>query len=334
MSEIKTPGLEDNLSYRGAPHQQLITDKDGNAQWEDRLCYIGEPVETIFIKSTIVPFVGDEDIYVGVIESSFPAIAGDVYKVTWDNIVYDFPCVESGSELLIGDFETCNPFAIEVGVDSIIIYTTDTSSSHTFSISGKQTSIIKIPAKFIDKDTSGYIIFHKDKIMTKEEAEKIKKTFYRREVGFVIWDRLCIRNLGMGSQGNSDGSWSDYIQILTTNDESYTIVENSEGVFNQDDRIGSFKFPSNTTNEQRLTHIKAELGKITITQNHLTSGEGTTDALFCVYPNGLKSKRFEVLGNGQVVSPAIILHSSTANSTKKFRITVDDSGTISTTEVT
>lgn len=41
MSKNKVLGLEDNLSYRGAPHQQLITDKDGNAQWEDQLAYDG-----------------------------------------------------------------------------------------------------------------------------------------------------------------------------------------------------------------------------------------------------------------------------------------------------
>lgn len=39
MSEINTLGLGDNLSYHGAPYQQLVTDKDGKAHWEDQLAY-------------------------------------------------------------------------------------------------------------------------------------------------------------------------------------------------------------------------------------------------------------------------------------------------------
>ena len=50
------------------------------------------------------------------------------------------------------------------------------------------------------------------------------------------------------------------------------------------------------------------------------------------HPDGTKSKAFEVLGNGEAVAPALILYSSTANSTKKFRITVDDSGVIFATD--
>ena len=40
-----------------------------------------------------------------------------------------------------------------------------------------------------------------------------------------------------------------------------------------------------------------------------------------------------VIGNGEAVAPAIILYSSTANSSKKFKITVDDTGALKATEV-
>ena len=42
----------------------------------------------------------------------------------------------------------------------------------------------------------------------------------------------------------------------------------------------------------------------------------------------------EVLGNGEALEPSLILYSSTAGSTKKFKITVDDSGALTATEVT
>lgn len=33
--------LQDEMSYRGKAHQQLVTDEDGKAQWEDQLAYDG-----------------------------------------------------------------------------------------------------------------------------------------------------------------------------------------------------------------------------------------------------------------------------------------------------
>ena len=61
----------------------------------------------------------------------------------------------------------------------------------------------------------------------------------------------------------------------------------------------------------------------------------TSDVLFVVKKNGSKNGQdFEVLGDGSVNASALTIPSSTANSTKKFKITVDDTGTISATEVT
>ena len=80
--------------------------------------------------------------------------------------------------------------------------------------------------------------------------------------------------------------------------------------------------------------IDVRNNKVIISKSLIFSVVGSTDVLFQVRPDGTKSKAFDVLGNGEAVAPALILYSSTANSTKKFRITVDDSGTISATEVT
>lgn len=49
--------------------------------------------------------------------------------------------------------------------------------------------------------------------------------------------------------------------------------------------------------------------------------------MFAVLNNGEKNKKeFRVLGNGTVEAYSMILPSTTAGSTKQFRITVDDSG--------
>lgn len=84
----------------------------------------------------------------------------------------------------------------------------------------------------------------------------------------------------------------------------------------------------------KFTGINAFGKKVIIYSNSISGGVGSTDTLFQVSANGTKSKAFDVLGNGEAVAPALILYSSTAGSTKKFRITVDDSGTLKATEVT
>ena len=93
-------------------------------------------------------------------------------------------------------------------------------------------------------------------------------------------------------------------------------------------------FPNSVSMADKVAEVDASGKKIVISSNSIFSGVGSTNVLFQVRPDGTKSKAFEVLGNGEAVAPALILYSSTANSTKKFKITVNDSGTISATEVT
>ena len=332
MSEIKTLGLGDN--YRGEPYQQLITDKDGNAQWEDRRCYIGEPVETIFIEPTIVPFIEAESSYLGEIESSFPAIAGETYKVSWDGAVYESACVDFSGMTIIGNLslkgagsDTGEPFVMMVdNGQGILIFTADASASHTFSISGTTAPIVKIPAKYIDKNSSGYVVIHSKGTMTQQEAENYGTAISTKEVVFIIWNGMCIKSI----QPNNNN-----LKLETQNGEIYLITKNGDGLFAFSDRkLNRAVFPNSVSMADEVVGVNASGKKIVISSNSFFSGVvGSTDTLFQVSPNGTKSKAFEVLGNGEAVAPALILYSSTANSTKKFRITVDDSGTLKATEI-
>ena len=226
--------------------------------------------------------------------------------------------------------DTGEPFIIyiENGI-SPFIYTTDTSDSHTISISGIVQEIVKIPAKFIDKDASGYIVVHKSDTMTEEEANNYKGVISKGEAAFIIWGKLCIEKISFIGQPGGD------LQLITQNHERYLITKNNEGLYNVMDRALSLaRFPYNYTSETSPVVIESDVNRINISPSRLYDKVGSTVVLFRVKPNGTKSKCFDVLGNGEAVTQALILYSSTPNSTKKFRITVDDSGTISTTEVT
>ena len=101
-----------------------------------------------------------------------------------------------------------------------------------------------------------------------------------------------------------------------------------------DRKLLKANFPAYKNTGEKNPNIGIINNKINIFPSAVQSGVGTTNTLFSVNANGTKSKNFDVLGNGEAVAPALILYSSTPNSTKKFRITVDDTGTITANEVT
>lgn len=310
---------------------------------KNRPFYIGNPVETVLVEESTVSFDAADGIYMGELKSTFSATVGETYKISWDSTVYECTCVEIDSRYLIGNLsitgegsDTGEPFLMMVDNGrGIMIGTADTSASHTFSISGSQTPIVKIPAKYIDKDASGYIVIHKNNTMTEQEAQNYANAISKRQVVFIIWGSLCISTISVNTETNSTGVSVVVLYVGTPNGESYTIVQNSKGLFKLIDRkLDYAKFPNNKAMGDDSSEISIDKGKIRIGSSTNYSGVGTTDTLFYVQPNGIKSKSFEVLGNGEAVAPALILYSSTANSTKKFKITVDDTGALSATEVT
>ena len=218
---------------------------------------------------------------------------------------------------------------------AISILTIDTSASHTFSISGIVTEIVKIPAKFIDKDASGYIVVHKSDTMTEEEANNYYRALSKGEAVFIIWDYTCISEISISTATNSTGASVLCLDLHIPNGEVYSIVQNSEGLFSLGDReLLKANFPAYTITGEKNPYIEIVNNKVNIFPSEVQVGVGTTNTLFSVNANGTKSKNFDVLGNGEAVAPALILYSSTPDSTKKFRITVDDTGTVTAKEVT
>ena len=310
---------------------------------KNRPFYTGNPVETVLVEESTVPFADNGGIYGAIFQSTFAATVGETYKVSWDGTVYECTCVDFSGSTIIGNLsisgegsDTGEPFIMFVNNGlGIEIYSTDTSASHTFSISGIAPEIVKIPAKFIDKDASGYIVIHSKDTMTQQEAGNYASAISKGEAVFIIWDSLCIDNISFSSGTDSAGTSFFDLVLRTQNKEFYKIAKNSEGLFDLSDReFRSAEIPGNKRKGDASVKIYADKNRIRILPGVVHSGVGSADALFRVEPNGTKSKAFNVLGNGEAVTPAIILYSSTANSTKKFKITVDDSGTITATEVT
>ena len=304
---------------------------------KNRPFYTGTPAETVLVEESTITFedIGD-GFYSAKFISAFEATVGETYKVSWDGTVYECICAVSERDIVIGNLsiigvgsDTGEPFVMLVYIgEGIEIVTADTSASHTFSIIGNQTPIVKIPAKYIDKNSSGYVVIHSKDTMTQQEAENYSTAISTKEVVFIIWNGMCISDI------SCQGTTGSNLKLTTQNGEVYVITKNAKLFYFSDRTIIQANFPNSVAVGDTHAGIDVSNNKVIISKSSISTVVGSTDVLFQVKPDGTKSKAFDVLGNGEAVAQALILYSSTADSTKKFRITVDDSGNISATEVT
>ena len=113
--------------------------------------------ETVLIEESTVSFALSGDLYVAQIQSNFVATIGETYKVSWDGTAYECVCVDFNGYIAIGNLsvvgagsDTGEPFIMKVNNENVIqIGTKDTSASHTFSISGFVSEVVKIDRKYL-----------------------------------------------------------------------------------------------------------------------------------------------------------------------------------------
>ena len=236
---------------------------------KNRPFYTGDPVETVLVEESTVVFEDASDFYMGVLESTFSAIAGDTYKVYWDGTTYECICVVKGRTTIIGNLsivgpgsDTGEPFFMSVeNGQTVTIFTADTSASHTFSISGNQTPIVKIPAKYIDKNSSGYIVIHSKDTMTQQEAENYGTAISTKEVTFIIWNGMCISGISFIGTTGSD------LQLITQNGEVYFIKKNANGLFTFSGRkLSMANFPNSVALEDTHAGIDIHNNKVIISK--------------------------------------------------------------------
>ena len=124
---------------------------------KNRPFYMDNHMETVLVEESTVPFVDAGGIYSAKFPSTFEPTVGETYKVYWDGTAYECICVDFIDKTVIGNqsivgagSDTGEPFimAVKNGVE-IQIAAADTSSSHTFSISGFAPVAVKIDRKYL-----------------------------------------------------------------------------------------------------------------------------------------------------------------------------------------
>lgn len=267
---------------------------------KNRPFYAGDPVETVFVEERTVSFADyGEGVYYAGFDSTFTPTGGDIYTVYWDGTVYECACVEDVDDAdnpmyLIGNLsivgsgsDTGEPFIFKILNDGFInIQTTDTSASHTFSISRILVEIVKIPTKYLPvaSETDPGIMSVNDML------EQVRVEYFPGKASQVL-------------------GYSDAAEI-----HDYAVKNNSFSIYATNKFHGAVLSCYNNATNKYITVVLS--GSEDIECWKFSQGHLVMEKLWGIYKDG------------------VVISSSTANSTKKFKITVDDSGAISATEVT
>ena len=125
-----------------------------------------DAVETVLVEESTVSFSkGSTGIYGAQLQSTFEAKVEETYKVYWDGAAYECACVNFNNIPVIGNLsimgassDTGEPFVIVVpNGNGKEIATTDTSASHTFSISRLVKEVVKIDEKYLPDQLILYV---------------------------------------------------------------------------------------------------------------------------------------------------------------------------------
>lgn len=315
---------------------------------KNRPFYTGDPVETVLLEKTTPEFDNAEveNLYAVSIPIDFSVERGQTYKVFWDGTVYECVCTNFSESLYFGNMHILTAAGIGIGFpdtgepflmssqnqgDSIalFVYTQDTSASHTISIRGFDTPIVKIDEKYLpdtvvqpdwnqNDDTQPDYVKNRPFYTTPAGTELVNGTF------------RFIYNSAIGFYSNSGT-----ITIELTEGKTYKVT--LDGV------------------EYETVCQVFQAGILYIgAPEFINGGTPPSDMPFiCTYNTGNGYVTFATITDGshfiiikevftQIVKipeqyipemSSVTLLSSTSGSTKKFKIKVDDSGTITATEL-
>ena len=173
---------------------------------KNRPFYTGDRVQTVLVEESTISFNKlSEGFYAAEFPSTFTATVGETYTVYWDGTAYECICANFESSSYLG-----NPSIIDAGADTgepftIVfhsasmkeIYTTDSSATHTISISGFAEEVVKIDAKYLPfpfkPDGKSYLTFSSPNSFTLETATHTKTwdgtlVYFASDETWTVWD--------------------------------------------------------------------------------------------------------------------------------------------------
>ena len=213
---VNASNLSKGTTAHNAAGEQIVgTFEQAQSDWnqndetavdyvKNRPFYTGNPVETVLVEESTLTFreVGN-GIYATEIPPTFLATAGKTYTVYWDGAAYECTCVDIGYPVLgnlsiaFDGSDTGEPFVILMSNEYIVIYASDTSASHTFSISKVAPEVVKVDTKYLPfmpkPRGKSYLTFSSQNIFSLETSGNTKTwngtlEYFSSDNTWAVWE--------------------------------------------------------------------------------------------------------------------------------------------------
>lgn len=261
---------------------------------KNRPFYTGNPVETVLVEESTVSFIDDNGVYVGELESTFSATVGETYKVSWDGTTYESTCVNFNNELAIGNLSLLNAGS-DTGEPFVVVFDAHSSSIGTLDTSASHTISISEYIESVVKINAKYLPVASE-----------------TEPGIIMLDNLT--NVVLNRVQDRYFTPTDF-QVSTYGDANVIKKcvdrNNCYGIIIPGENLGGVVLSCYDSANEYIKSVLSDGSAIKC----------------CKIPK--QSTNIEQLWS--ISEDGIVISSSTANSTKKFRITVDDDYNVSAT---
>ena len=288
---------------------------------------------TTLMEEQQVAFTLSNGLYMAQITNAFEVVKGQTYTVNWDGTEYECVGVVFNSMLALGNLsimgagdDTGEPFVY--GYDTKqhagMFGTLDTAASHTISVQRIVKTVTPMAEEYLPEN-----------IATKSDVESTQKVLDG------VFSSVATFTFDKQTSGRDTFVFNafDYYKISDFN-PSPSDVFSFKGTRESGDEFSEINTGNNCV-EYGLFIVVASAGVCSIPNGSNTlSFTAPSAGLYAQYEEGNQNM---TAGTGEFTLRAstgsspitgVLLKSSTADSTKKFKITVDDSGNISATEVT
>lgn len=293
-----------------------------------------ETVETGLVEESTVPFVDTgEGFYWAQFLLAIEATVGEIYKVYWDGTVYECTCVDFDGKPGIGNLsiagvgsDTGEPFVIQVAKGKgIAIATKDTSASHTFSIIRRVTEVVKIDEKYLPSN-----------LATKSEVE------VAQEVLDGVFSSVATFTFDKQTSGRDTFVFNafHYYKISDFNPSPSDVIS-FKGTIESGNEYSGINIGNNCVSYgDDIFIIVASAGDCSLSVLGTTTTKhfiAPSAGLYAIYEvddpyQTARTGEFTLRAlTGSLFITGLLLKSSTANSDKQFRITVDDDYNVSAT---
>ena len=289
---------------------------------------------TTLMEEQEVAFTLGDGFYMAQITNAFKIVEGQTYTVNWDGTEYECVGVSLGENVYVlgnlsiinaGD-DTGEPFLYNYNKDAAAggFATLDTAASHTISV--------KITVETVTPMAEEYL---PENIATKSDVESTQKVLDG------VFSSVATFTFDKQTSGRDTFNFNgfNYYKISDFNPAPEDVVS-FKGTRESGDNYSKITTGSNCVGYGFFI-VVASAGACSLPISETNTGSFTAPSagLYACYE---VDNTYQTAGTGEFTLRAstgssyitgLLLKSSTTDSTKKFKITVDDSGTLKATEV-